>query len=129
MFKSTARKRIVGGKGLGLHHSLQAIEMRRGKLGLTRETPAMLVADGFTGNFATRQNEDSRRAKWSADNNCVLPIRPPGGWSACGQPCDAYHHHFRKLANHYIDGVLGNVDQFQSLHMNNNFVFFSTNTI
>jgi len=73
----------------------------------------MLIADGFTGNFATKANEDSRRSKWAADNNCLLPIRPPGGWSACGQPCDAFHFQFRRLANHFIDGTLGSLDLFQ----------------
>ena len=30
-----------------------------------------------------------------------------GGWSACGQPCDAYHSLFRKLAHAYMDTYLG----------------------
>eukprot|EP00438_Fugacium_kawagutii_P012710 Skav228200 [mRNA] locus=scaffold704:266537:278731:- [translate_table: standard] len=84
-----------------------AVELRRAELKMTRETPALLIADGFTGNFAMLRNEDSRRKQFSEENNIVLPIRPPGGWSACGQPCDAWHFQFRKLANLYIDRVLG----------------------
>lgn len=67
----------------------------------------MIIADGFTGNFATSKNEDSRHSLWGKENCCVLPLRPPGGWSAAGQPCDAWHHMFRKLANNYMDKILG----------------------
>lgn len=67
----------------------------------------MLICDGFTGNFAVNANEDSRRALWGKQNNCILPIRPPGGWSATGQPCDGFHFLYRKLANSYVDDVLG----------------------
>lgn len=67
----------------------------------------MLIADGFTGNFACSGGEDSRRDLWARENEVILPLRPPGGWSAHGQPCDAYHFLFRKLAAHYIDAKLG----------------------
>ena len=67
----------------------------------------MLICDGFSGNFATADNQDARRSLWAAENNVILPLRPPGGWSCHGQPCDAFHHVFRKLGNTYIDSVLG----------------------
>ncbi|CAK9000255.1 Malate dehydrogenase 2, partial [Durusdinium trenchii] len=84
-----------------------ALELRRASLGYNRETPALLICDGFTGNFAVSNGEGSRREMWSKENNCILPLRPPGGWSATGQPCDAWHHIFRKLANNYTDSLLG----------------------
>lgn len=67
----------------------------------------MLVADAFTGNFAYRNGEDVRREEWSRQQRCLLPLRPPGGWSATGQPCDGVHHLFRRLINWYMDGQLG----------------------
>lgn len=85
------------------------MEMRRAKLGFSKDTWGLLIADGFTGNFATSSNEDSRRRLWSEEAKVVLPLRPPGGWSAAGQPCDAWHFQFRKLANLYIDKLLGEV--------------------
>lgn len=68
---------------------------------------AMLIADAFTGNFAFKNGEDLRREEWSKENSCLLPLKPPGGWSACGQPCDAMHHMLRRLVNRYVDATLG----------------------
>ena len=51
----------------------------------------MLIADAFTGNFSFRCNEDKRRSQWSLENNCHLPLKPAGGWSAHCQPCSAWH--------------------------------------
>lgn len=36
----------------------EAMELRRAQLGLDRTKPGLLVADGFSGNFATAKNED-----------------------------------------------------------------------
>jgi len=83
------------------------VELRRAELKLDRSVPALLIADGFTGNFATSNGESSRRELFAQQNNIILPIRPPGGWSAAGQPCDAWHFQLRRFANAYIDGVLG----------------------
>ena len=37
----------------------------------------------------------------------TLPQKPAGGWSAHGQPCDGFHHLYRRLCNHYADACLG----------------------
>lgn len=81
--------------------------MRRAHLGLDASTPAMLVRDAFTGNFAFRCNENKRREQWSLENNCHLPLKPAGGWSAHGQPCDAWHCMYRRLRNQFVDAALG----------------------
>lgn len=86
---------------------LEAIQLRRAKLGLSSDVPCMLICDAFTGNFAFRHNENSRRQQWAQESNVLLPQKVVGGWSAHGQPCDAFHHLFRRLTNHFIDGVLG----------------------
>ena len=88
-------------------NQFKALQLRRAHLGLSKSTPALLICDAFTGNFAFRCNEDERRERWGIENNCHLPIKPSGGWSAHGQPCDAWHCHFRRLCNQYIDSVLG----------------------
>ena len=67
----------------------------------------MLICDAFTGNFAFRSNEDKRRERWGTEVNCILPVKPPGGWSAAGQPCDAFHGLFRRLCNYFTDAHLG----------------------
>jgi len=67
----------------------------------------MLICDAFSGNFAWRQGENLRREAWAAENFATLPQKPAGGWSAHGQPCDGFHHLYRRLCNHYADAVLG----------------------
>ena len=48
-----------------------------------------------------------RRRQWSEEANCHLSKMPPGGWSAKGQPCEAFYMYFRSLVDSYIDSVLG----------------------
>lgn len=84
----------------------KAIQLRRAKLQMVN-SKSMLIADAFTGNFAHKSGEDLRREQWGKENNTLLPLKPPGGWSACGQPCDGIHHMYRRLVNRYIDSTLG----------------------
>jgi hypothetical protein len=72
-----------------------AFAAKRRKMGLEDATGLLLV-DAFTGNFAWRQGEDLVRAEWARNNRVVLPFKPPGGWSARGQPCDAWHFQVRR---------------------------------
>lgn len=86
---------------------MEAIQLRRAQLKLSKDVPCMLICDAFTGNFAFRNNEDQRRQQWASEINAILPLKPAGGWSATGQPCDAFHHMFRRLCNAYTDACLG----------------------
>ena len=48
-----------------------------------------------------------RRRKWAKQTNAGFLPKPPGGWSAKGQPCDAFHAYFRLLTDQYEDQCLG----------------------
>ena len=48
-----------------------------------------------------------RRRKWAKQTNAGFLPKPPGGWSAKGQPCDAFHAFFRVLTDRYEDQCLG----------------------
>jgi len=68
---------------------------------------AGLLADAFSGNSAVTKGEDLRRRKWAKSANAGFLPKPPGGWSAKGQPCDAFHAYFRLLTDQYEDQCLG----------------------
>ena len=48
-----------------------------------------------------------RRRTWAKQTNAGFLPKPPGGWSAKGQPCDAFHAFFRVLTDRYEDQCLG----------------------
>lgn len=74
---------------------LQAFVQRRHALKLP-ESYGMLLADSFMGHHAFKQGEDLLRKEWGAGHKILLPHKNPGGWSAKGQPCDAWHYQLRR---------------------------------
>ena len=77
---------------------------------------AGLLADAFTGNFAHNIGQDLRRAKIAEELNAMLPLEPPGGWSAAGQPCDAWINHFRRACDAHADWCLGFTPDLSTRH-------------
>lgn len=61
-----------------------ATMIQRRKWHLLDSDPAFLIADAFTGNYATGQGEHMRRTRVAEEYNLILPLEPPGGWSAKG---------------------------------------------
>ena len=51
----------------------------------------------------------SSKANFSIPSHNVIWSKQNGGWSAIGQPCDAFYVMFPKLANSCIDRALGRV--------------------
>ena len=72
-----------------------AFAQQRKKLRLNHDAPGLLLCDGWTGFHSWRTGLDAARAAWSKANNVVQADTQPGGWSACGQPCDQLHHLLR----------------------------------
>ena len=68
---------------------------------------ALLLCDAFSGHHAFRQGEDLVRSQWAEEARCILPARQQGGWSAKGQPCDAWHFQLRRHQAAYMDAVMG----------------------
>ena len=79
-----------------------AVRVQRAKYGLAHSARAGLTADAFSGNLAFRKGEDLRRQQFAKEANMALPLPPPGGWSAAGQPCDAFHSLLRKYQDRYM---------------------------
>ncbi|CAK9063017.1 unnamed protein product [Durusdinium trenchii] len=50
-----------------------------------------LLADSFTGHHTETEGYDIQRQAFSKQFRILLPEKQPGGWSAAGQPCDAFH--------------------------------------
>ena len=86
---------------------VEALQIRRAKLEVECSEPAMLVADGFFGHFLALRSQDYSAKTWSEEHHCLLPLKSSGGWSPHSQPCDAVHHLFRRIANKFIDRLVG----------------------
>jgi hypothetical protein len=56
-----------------------------------------VVLTHSAGNSAKTKGEKQLRASWLESQNVRQAPVPPGGWSAHGQPCDAFHNLFRCL--------------------------------
>ena len=72
-----------------------AFSLQRAKLSLSQDHKGLLLADAWSGNQAGDQGLALVRKAWSIENNVLLPLKMPGGWSARGQPVDQIHHLFR----------------------------------
>eukprot|EP00969_Alexandrium_andersonii_P324757 14349620-Alexandrium_andersonii.AAC.1 len=60
----------------------EALRLQRTRVGATVADRAMLLCDGFKGNYSYAKGEDVRRMKWGAQHNCGFMPEPPGGWGA-----------------------------------------------
>ena len=83
------------------------LKLQREKHYLSHSDKASVTADAFSGNFAFCNGEDRRREKWCEEANAFQSAKPPGGWSAKGQPCDAIHMLYRKYQDAYMDAFFG----------------------
>ena len=93
---------------LFFHEAIKpSLKLQRQTHGLDHHDKASITADAFSGNFAFCSGEDRRRELWCEEANSIQAARPPGGWSAKGQPCDALHMLFRKYQDAYMDAYLG----------------------
>lgn len=72
-----------------------AFEQQRVKHNVSRDTPGLLLCDGWSGFHSYKSGHDLVRSKFASMHNITLADRQCGGWSANGQPCDQIHHMLR----------------------------------
>lgn len=83
-----------------------AIRRRRHELGLPSTSKVLILADAFTGNknkeyFSCRQDWARRLEAVVLGADDDADVQTPGGWSAYGQPNDAWHCHMHKIRQAY----------------------------
>ena len=84
-----------------------AFRLQRHRCNLAHSVRGSLQCDAFTGNASWSKGHDARRQQFSSTANVLLPMRKPGGWSARGQACDAFHDVLRFKVDLAKDQALG----------------------
>ena len=78
------------------HRALKpCFKLQREKYDFLHSDTASVTTDAFYGNFASCKGEDRRRELWCEEADAIQVAKPPGGWSAKGQPCDAFQMLYR----------------------------------